>query len=199
MKALWTGEEVTYEGRYCSIHNARMGYTPVQRPHPPIWNAAYSIPAARRAATICDGLYIANQATWGAAQQLADEYRRALQECGKTVGMVGANRNMAIAPTYEEAARAAQAEVARSAAFYGSRGMQESSTLEMVLDPAADPRVWSIVGTPQDCLEQISQQNEAIGFDWIGLSFMNLPKDHRARLEYVQYVSEELLSKLVAK
>jgi alkanesulfonate monooxygenase SsuD/methylene tetrahydromethanopterin reductase-like flavin-dependent oxidoreductase (luciferase family) len=111
--------------------------------------------------------------------------------------MVGANRNITIAPTFEEADRLARAKVAESASYYGRWGMQEASTLDMVLDPQRDPRDWSIVGTPQDCLEMISRYNQEIGFDWIGLSFMNMPKDHSARLEYLQYVSEELLSKLV--
>ena len=54
MKALWTGEEVTFEGRFWSVRNARMGFRPAQDPHPPIWNASYSVPATRRAARACD-------------------------------------------------------------------------------------------------------------------------------------------------
>ena len=34
---LCTGEEVSYEGRRVSLHDARLRPVPVQRPHPPIW------------------------------------------------------------------------------------------------------------------------------------------------------------------
>lgn len=34
---LFTGEVVSYEGAVVSLRDARLGPTPVQRPHPPIW------------------------------------------------------------------------------------------------------------------------------------------------------------------
>jgi F420-dependent oxidoreductase-like protein len=34
---LCTGEEVSYEGKQVSLHEARLRPLPVQRPHPPIW------------------------------------------------------------------------------------------------------------------------------------------------------------------
>src|SRR5919108_5762565 len=36
MKQLWSGEEVTFSGRYTCVTQLRMGLTPVQKPHPPI-------------------------------------------------------------------------------------------------------------------------------------------------------------------
>jgi alkanesulfonate monooxygenase SsuD/methylene tetrahydromethanopterin reductase-like flavin-dependent oxidoreductase (luciferase family) len=37
MTRLFTGEVVSYEGKVVSLHEARLGPAPVQRPHPPIW------------------------------------------------------------------------------------------------------------------------------------------------------------------
>lgn len=196
MKLLWTGEEVTFEGRFWTVHNVRMGYTPLQRPHPPIWNASYSKAATRRAARVCDGILIAPQASWSAVAQHADEYRQTLAKCGKTTGMVGVNRNISVAPTFEEADRAARARVTEAAKYYGAWGMQEASTIDMVLDAERDPRDWSIVGTPEDCVEAISRHREDIGIDFIGLGLASLPKDHSARKEHVQYLAEEVLSKV---
>jgi alkanesulfonate monooxygenase SsuD/methylene tetrahydromethanopterin reductase-like flavin-dependent oxidoreductase (luciferase family) len=34
---LFTGEEVSYEGRVVSLRDARLRPVPVQQPHPPIW------------------------------------------------------------------------------------------------------------------------------------------------------------------
>src|SRR5918997_681360 len=36
MKRLWSGEEVTFAGRYTRVTKLRMGLTPVQQPHPPL-------------------------------------------------------------------------------------------------------------------------------------------------------------------
>jgi alkanesulfonate monooxygenase SsuD/methylene tetrahydromethanopterin reductase-like flavin-dependent oxidoreductase (luciferase family) len=197
MKALWTGEEVTYEGQFWSVHNVRMGYGCVQKPHVPILNAAYSKAATRRAARVCDGIVIAPQASWEAVKLHADEYRKALAEYGKSEGVLGANRNISIAPTFEEADRAARAAVARSREYYGKWGMNEPTTVDMVLDPERDPLEWSIVGTPDDCVEQLQRYNRETGIEFIGAGLVNMPKDHSARLEYLQYVSETVFSKLV--
>jgi alkanesulfonate monooxygenase SsuD/methylene tetrahydromethanopterin reductase-like flavin-dependent oxidoreductase (luciferase family) len=86
--------------------------------------------------------------------------------------------------------------VTAQAAYYGRWGMQESSTVDMVLDPERDPRDWAIVGTPDDCAEMITQYKEELGIQFMGLSLANLPKAHSARLEFLQYLSEEVLSKV---
>ncbi len=35
----WSGEPVTYSGRFYRVDGARIAVTPVQRPHPPLWTA----------------------------------------------------------------------------------------------------------------------------------------------------------------
>src|SRR5216117_353361 len=54
MKRLWTGEEVTFEGRYTRLTRGRMGFTCFQQPHPPLEMGAQSDAATRRAARITD-------------------------------------------------------------------------------------------------------------------------------------------------
>jgi alkanesulfonate monooxygenase SsuD/methylene tetrahydromethanopterin reductase-like flavin-dependent oxidoreductase (luciferase family) len=126
----------------------------------------------------------------------AQEYRKALVEYGKERGRIGVNRTMSVAPTYETADKAVRARVAEAAAYYERWGMQESTTVDMVLDPARDPREWAIVGTPQDCIEIIKQYQEQTGFDFVGPSFADLPKEASARKEYLQYVAEEVFNKI---
>lgn len=40
LKALWTEESVTFEGKFYRLRDVALGYKPVQKPHPPIWVAA---------------------------------------------------------------------------------------------------------------------------------------------------------------
>jgi alkanesulfonate monooxygenase SsuD/methylene tetrahydromethanopterin reductase-like flavin-dependent oxidoreductase (luciferase family) len=51
LRKAWSGEPFTHQGRYRTITKPiRVTPRPLQRPHPPIWCAASSIPAAERAA-----------------------------------------------------------------------------------------------------------------------------------------------------
>ena len=50
MKLLWTEEEVEFQGKYYQVPRIQPATRPVQHPHPPIWVAANSDAAIRRAA-----------------------------------------------------------------------------------------------------------------------------------------------------
>ena len=54
MKALWSDDPVSFEGRYTSVENAYFSPKPVQKPSPPIWVAGGSKAALKRAARIGD-------------------------------------------------------------------------------------------------------------------------------------------------
>lgn len=56
IRALWTRDSVTHEGRFYSLRNAVTRLRPVQRPHPPIWIGASSVAGAKRAARLGDGI-----------------------------------------------------------------------------------------------------------------------------------------------
>jgi alkanesulfonate monooxygenase SsuD/methylene tetrahydromethanopterin reductase-like flavin-dependent oxidoreductase (luciferase family) len=55
MKAAWTGEPVTIEGRHFSAERNLALPRPVQDPHPPIWIGGNSRQAIRRAVELADG------------------------------------------------------------------------------------------------------------------------------------------------
>src|SRR2546427_1344021 len=64
MKRLWRGEDVTFEGTYTKLTGARMGFTPCQRPHPPLEMGAQSTGATRRAARLVDAVFFGPQVSW---------------------------------------------------------------------------------------------------------------------------------------
>ena len=47
---LWTADNPTLEGNYCTFSNIYFEPKPIQKPHPPIWVGGESTPAMRRAA-----------------------------------------------------------------------------------------------------------------------------------------------------
>ena len=55
LKAIWTTDPVAFHGRYFHIPESSIQPKPVQKPHPPIYLAAYSPGALKRVATLANG------------------------------------------------------------------------------------------------------------------------------------------------
>ena len=56
-KELWTSDNPTFKGKYCSFANVAFAPKPVQKPHPPIWVGGESPVALRRAGRLADAWY----------------------------------------------------------------------------------------------------------------------------------------------
>ena len=194
MKRLWTGDSVTFEGQHWQVQDGKMSFTPVQKPHPPIWIAAQSDGAVRRAAAMGDACLLGPQPSWEDLRSLAGEYRDALDERSRnSKGILAAHRSIAIAKDRETAITQATAAGEAKAGMYGSFDMQEASNVDFGLKGTRELQDWAIVGTPQDCAETITRCHHEYGLDYVGLSSLNLPKGQSARLEHLQFISEELL------
>jgi len=55
MRQIWSGQSVTFQGKYFQADGNTALPTPVQTPHPPIWVGGNSDRALRRAVETCDG------------------------------------------------------------------------------------------------------------------------------------------------
>lgn len=55
LKAIWTTDPVEFEGKFYRIPKSYIGPKPVQKPHPPIYLAAFAPPALQRLAKMADG------------------------------------------------------------------------------------------------------------------------------------------------
>ena len=193
MKELWTGEEVHHEGRHWTVRGGRLGITPVQKPHPPIWLAAQSRGAVRRAARIADACLLGPQPNWEDISDLAAMYWEAMAEQPGKTGHLTVNRSISVAKDRETAVSQAIAAGEAKAGLYTNFNMQESGTVDFGLGGSRDLADWTVVGSPQDCAETIVRCREETGMEHIGFGCLNLPKGKTARLEYLQLISEELL------
>ena len=181
------------------MHDARLGLTPVQKPYPPIWIAAQSRGAVRRAAAIGDRVVLGPQPGWQDISLLTRQFKEALGELSKDpAGRIGAHRSIAIARDRETAITQAREMAAKKAGMYSSFNMQENTTVDFGLGGQRELPDWAVAGTPQDCAEIINRckEEEEEGLDYIGLASLNLPRQFPARLEYLQLISEELLPHL---
>src|SRR3989442_7985937 len=55
LKAIWTTNPVEFRGKFYQIPKSYIGPKPVQKPHPPIYMAAFAPPAMKRLATMTNG------------------------------------------------------------------------------------------------------------------------------------------------
>ena len=193
MKCLWSGEETTFEGQYWKVGDARLGLTPIQRPHPSIWIACQSHGAARRAALLGDGCLIGPRVSWEEFRHLVGTYQQTIETATSSTGFLAAHRCIAMAETKETAIEEAQEAAEASAVMYGTWRMQESTMADLGLSSTRDLSEWAIVGNPRECMEVIMRCQEEMGVEYIGLTLLNLPRESSQRGEYLQYISEELL------
>ena len=141
-----------------------------------------------------DGCLLAPQVPWEDFRRLAHAYREALHETGSpSPGFLGAHRCIAIAKDRERAMREAQEAAEASAAMYAGWDMQEPTMVDLQLSSKGDIGNWAIAGGPDECAEMVARCQEEMGVDYIGLTFLNLPRDPSQRQEYLQFVSERLL------
>ena len=87
-RALWTGQHVTFEGRYHKISDAGVAPMPVQRPIP-IWIGAFARPAIARAARIADGWQAMLPKPDAAAAETFTGFKAAVAEAGRSPEDVG--------------------------------------------------------------------------------------------------------------
>ena len=82
LKAIWTTNPVKYQGKFFRVPESYISQKPVQKPHPPIYLAAFAPPALKRLAATADGwnpvaIPVAGMAQmFGAVQQMAKEAGR---------------------------------------------------------------------------------------------------------------------------
>jgi alkanesulfonate monooxygenase SsuD/methylene tetrahydromethanopterin reductase-like flavin-dependent oxidoreductase (luciferase family) len=197
MKQLWSGEEVTFAGRYTRVTKLRMGLTPVQKPHPPIVMGCQSERATARAARLTDGVFFGPQVGWADIAKLLDVYQRAREEAGHaSPGILGASRALLLGKDQADAARIGRTYLERTFANYRAWEMQESTMVPLALSFDRPLQDWTVHGSTADCVETLLRAREEMGLTHISLTIYNLPRELSARLEYLERVSEDILRKV---
>jgi alkanesulfonate monooxygenase SsuD/methylene tetrahydromethanopterin reductase-like flavin-dependent oxidoreductase (luciferase family) len=157
MKRLWTGEETTHAGSFYRLTRARMGFTPVQQPHPPIIMAAQSAGAAARAGRLGDGIFFGPQISWADMRSLIAVYRQARREAGKPGdGLIGSSRSVMLSRDRETALSEGRAYMERTFRMYSGWSMQERSMVPLQLT-ADHVDEWAILGSPADCIAALQR------------------------------------------
>jgi alkanesulfonate monooxygenase SsuD/methylene tetrahydromethanopterin reductase-like flavin-dependent oxidoreductase (luciferase family) len=193
MKLLWSGQPITFPGTYTRVTEGRLGFTPYQKPHPPLEMGAQSEGATRRAARLTDGVFFGPQVAWRDIGRLAALFRQTRTDIGvPTPGSVGASRCLIVAADKRAALVAARDYLEKTFSMYKAWEMQESTMvpLQLGFETALDD--WTLNGSPKDCVEALARARQ-MGLDKIGVTIYSLPREVRARIDYLQMIAEEVV------
>lgn len=88
LRALWTGQVVSFAGRWHRFDGAGISPLPVQRPIP-VWMGGMSDVALRRAATTCDGWQSVLSTPDDRAATLIERFRSCVVDAGRPLAEIG--------------------------------------------------------------------------------------------------------------
>jgi alkanesulfonate monooxygenase SsuD/methylene tetrahydromethanopterin reductase-like flavin-dependent oxidoreductase (luciferase family) len=159
VRRLLEGEEVTASGHGYRLEGARLAPRPLQRPRPPIWMAANSDAAVRRAAYLADTWFVNPHASVAEVERQLALFR---SERGSDPDELPMLREVCIAPTEEEALAVARPYLAPKYEAYVNWGQSDvlppTDTLRREWDELRAGRF--VVGTPEGAAEQIRALSE---------------------------------------
>ena len=146
LKAIWTADPSEFQGKFYRLPKSHIKQKPVQKPHPPIYMAAFAPPALKRLATMADGwnpvmVPVAGmEQMFGSIKQMAKEAGR---DPSNLALVVRANLHITDAPLGAE-----------RPLFSGSmeqikedlEGCRRIGAHEVFFDPTFDPQAQKLEG-----------------------------------------------------
>ncbi len=177
IKRLWTEDHVSFAGKEFRIRDVTLDPKPLQKPRPRIWIAANSDAAVARAASIGDGWMIGPHSSIEELARQVALCRNAWCRAGKAgQPEIPIIRETFVAKTHSEAvekARPCLEELYRAiyVKWKQNEAMSDPNELSWGFDRLARGRF--ILGTPEECLDQIQEYQDRLGvtymlprFDW---------------------------------
>jgi alkanesulfonate monooxygenase SsuD/methylene tetrahydromethanopterin reductase-like flavin-dependent oxidoreductase (luciferase family) len=175
IKRLWTEDHVSFEGKEFHIKDVTVDPKPLQKPRPPIWIAANSDAAVERAARIGDGWIIGPHSAIDELERQAELFRKTWTAFGKTnQPELPIIRETFVAKTRREAVEKAQPcleHLYRSIyiKWKQNEAMSDPAELNWAFDRLAKNRF--ILGSPEECIDQITEYKERLGTDYLLVRF----------------------------
>jgi alkanesulfonate monooxygenase SsuD/methylene tetrahydromethanopterin reductase-like flavin-dependent oxidoreductase (luciferase family) len=178
VEALWSGDRVYADLPWCRLDGVRATMMPAATPRPPIWMAANSDGAVRRAARLADTWMINPHATATTVRRQLELFHAERVAAGRgPVAELPLMREIFCASTRERAVELASPHLAAKYAVYAEWGqdkvMPDNDTFRIAYDQLSSDRF--VIGSPQDCLEALLPWRELgvnhflFRTDWAGM------------------------------
>lgn len=199
VKRLWTEDKVTVDNDVCTLSNVTLTCRPVQRPHPPIWVAANSDNAVRRAARVGDAWFVNPHATTATITRQMGLYRAELARLRKPFPQVlPLCKEIFCARDTRTALEMAGPYLAAKYRTYASWGQDAvlpgNETFNQPFESLLHDRF--VLGSPEECYEQLRPCWEEVGanFLFFRTHWSGMPLGHA--LASLRLISDELLPAL---
>ena len=171
IKRLWTEDHVSFEGEEFRLKDVTIDPKPLQKPRPPIWIAANADNAVIRAAQIGDGWMIGPHSAIDELERQVGLCRKSWKEAGKLGSpAVPIIRETFVAKTRREAvekARPCLEQLYRSIyiQWRQNEAMSDPGELSWAFDRLARGRF--ILGSPEECIDQIREYESRLAIDYV--------------------------------
>jgi alkanesulfonate monooxygenase SsuD/methylene tetrahydromethanopterin reductase-like flavin-dependent oxidoreductase (luciferase family) len=166
LEAMWRGEPFAFAGRYYTIPEVHPTLRPIQRPRPPIWLAANSDGAVRRAARLGDAWAIAPHSPLPVLKRQMQLYREERARHGLPApSAVPIRREVIVAPTRAEAWRQAEQYLGPKYETYRRWGQDTVLPADdrFSAEFAELARDRFIIGSPGQVAEELLRYREELG------------------------------------
>jgi alkanesulfonate monooxygenase SsuD/methylene tetrahydromethanopterin reductase-like flavin-dependent oxidoreductase (luciferase family) len=162
-RKLWSGEPVTFHGKYLHLDDAQMQMPPLQRDKLPIWIGAQGPKGLRQAAEIGNEWLVSPELSLQAITERQQTYVDALP-AGQSAEdkLFPALREAFCAPSYEQAVKIAQPALETKYAAYASWGHAVGSFDDMA-------RESFILGSVDDCVQGVERYRSTVGTKFLGM------------------------------
>ena len=199
VRRLWTEDNVTVDNDVCTLNHVTLTCRPVQRPHPPIWVAANSDNAVKRAARVGDTWFINPHATTSAIKAQMQLYRAELTRIGKPFPTVlPFFKEIFCAKDRATALEMAGPYLGEKYKTYAKWGQDEvlpgNDSFAKPFEDLLKDRF--ILGSPEDCFAQLRPCWEEVGATMMVLRthWSGMPVSHS--LSSMRLISDELIPAL---
>lgn len=197
-KQLWSGEEVTFKGRHFQVEQARMAYTPLQRPHPPIWIGAQSEGAVRRAARMGDAPDIPFQVGYPDLVQLMEAYRDELRNVGKPYpSRMPLLRFVSVDEDGAKAKERARA-IEHFFDWYEEKGSETFTKVRLKYSFEEEIALRTVAGTPSEVVEELQKHAEEFGITFFSTHILWPSLEKEAIKRHIAFLGEKVLAPLRA-
>jgi probable F420-dependent oxidoreductase len=168
IRRCWSGERFSFAGTYYQFDAVQMSPPPFQQPAPPLWIGGWAPTAVQRAGRLGDAWVAGPSMPLEAMQRLTDQYRQAARAAGREPCVI-LMRDAWVASSRAEAERIYGPEVMTAYKYYwhnqalAFQGITSESAF--TLENLARDRL--ILGTPEECVQQLHRWQEALDTNYV--------------------------------
>lgn len=195
LRALWSGDDVSYDGDYYSFEAVTSRPQPVQESGPPVWLGGSSPGAVRRAAELGDAWLIDPISSVSKLERAVALYERELSDDPSCRPI---RRDVYVAETSEEAVDTAAPYLLDKYDSLVEWGIIDSEDEEMNererFEKARQGRY--IVGDPDEVVAELESLNDALGVDHLVARVQWPGMDHERAMDAIELLGDEVLPRV---